>query len=110
MITEFKNCVVGALVRVNDFDLIAEYHTKNIQPPLDFLIEEKRVFDNGDDDLRIILKLNHVGTDEIKLLILTAFKDNYDVKLYYKPEFFNPAKISIRVISFASSRRLPGQS
>lgn len=88
----FKNSKIGQLIRINDVDLLIELDDTKISP--DFLIKEKRELE---DEMcaYTILTLDHVGSDLEWLLVCSSFKEECDVMLFRRPDFFKEDKRSV---------------
>jgi hypothetical protein len=91
IITDFKNAKVGQLVAINDVDLLIELDGKTTP---NYTIKAKSSYESSPSHY-IILTLDHIGSDAELLLVCSSFKGACDVKLYSRPDFFEPDKRSV---------------
>jgi hypothetical protein len=92
---QFKSCVVGGLLTVNEADLFIEFddlpECKGKRP--DFFIKDKVSLQDGKNGY-VLLILDHIGSDLERLLVCSYYEGGketvMDVKLYARPDFFTP--------------------
>lgn len=94
LITSFINAKEGSIVRVNDIDLLIEHDDTAPKTVPDFLIKSKRIFENGQFK-KVILTLDHIGSDIEYLLVGDIFEQLIDVSLYSHLSFFTNDKRSV---------------
>ena len=89
LIRSFESSTEGQLIQLGDVDLLIELDTKAPRTLPSFLIKSKETFRDGQTKI-YKLTLDHVGSELEYILIGESFGVFMDVKLFNKPDFFNP--------------------
>ena len=90
MVKDFKNSKAGDLIVISDVDLLIELSDeKGVGSMCNFLIKEKKEYVNLPYHY-ITLLLDHVGSDREYLLVGSIHGEVMDVKLFSRPDFFEP--------------------
>lgn len=80
---------IGALVVIDDTDLLIELSERAPKTAPSFLVKDKKTFEDGTYKTVHYL-LDHVGSDLEYLLTVNSINEQYDYKLFSRPEWYKP--------------------
>ena len=80
---------IGRLVKIDDTDLLIELSDRAPKTLPSFLVKGKTTFQDG-AYRSVHYVLDHVGSDLEYVLAINSLHDEYDCKLFSKPEWYTP--------------------